>query len=126
VRNKTEYDLINQMMNLNEKHYRTINNNNNYFTYYSKSNRNERNKSSINNPNSSLVNFYKHKMNNSVLNFNKRVMNNNVGKPYIIINNEKYSRNKNISNTIYNNSKKNKKYMFIKNIVLLNLMILKT
>ena len=113
-RNKTDYDLINHMINLNEKKYRTINNN--YFTSNNNNNSNENNsnnneRNKINNIsfNSSLVNFYKHKWNNSVLNFNKNDFNKSLAIKNAdnMINNDNLSRN--ISNTIYNNSKKNKK-----------------
>ena len=114
-RSNSDYKLINQMMTLNEKHYRTINN-----YSYNKNNldrnnkRNKSNKSNNDNFNSSLVNFYKHKINNSLLTVNKYDINNSLAgnNNKIISNNENdddNSRNKKISNKIYNNAKKNKK-----------------
>ena len=110
--NNSNYRLVNQMMTLNKKNFKTINtidNNNNYLTQNKEINK------SYKDFNTNFVNYYKNKKNNNVNNifignkydtYNSLVINNINS-----LNNEnKYnSRNRKNQNKIYNNSKKNQK-----------------
>ena len=107
-RNNSDYGLMNNMITLKEKKYRTINNSNslNIYDYNKRNDRNyERNRSNKH-FNSSLINYFKHKMNNSVLNLNNHsFMRNHTTNNSIKI--EKYNPHK--ANQIFNNPKKDKK-----------------
>ena len=113
--NNSDYGLMNYLLTLNDKSYKTINNLNDY-DYNRKKYRLNFERNNNKNNNSSLVNFFRHKMNNSELNINKQTLNNSLFKnpnnnnTINSVRIENYNlHNKLISNKIYNNHKKNKK-----------------